>query len=285
MTRALCLLLILAASGCKSSQLLETMDEGEAFERQGREQERAERCAEAEVLYGQSVERYTVAKQLAEDLERGLFIHHIEFKLSILSSSRGRCLQVDKNPQGSWKAATEHYKEAARIAERIGALKLQRIAVADQAYCARPDKNPEGSWKRAGALYEKAIEITKAFEDDEGRAELSRLLALCLMEGKLDGELSEEARRLLERARKLGDEEAAEILARSKTRYCPACGQVVPGQATHCPACGHDQADPLLKKHKDPEKYKLRGPGTAPPQPDGGFAPGTGPQGPNGPPR
>lgn len=247
MTRALALSFLLLVAGCTThGDLLEATDLGIAHEEAARKLERKREFAPAAARFAAAETDFSEALRIAELRENHVFISFITAKLSIVSSGQGRCVQPDNDPQGSWEQAIEHYRRAADYARTVTLLRMVGDAIMNQAYCRRPDNDPQqGSWKAAGELYAEAAKVYEGFGWDEGRAPALREQALCLMEGRRT-DFTPEVRLLLERARKLGDEQAADILtlAGGKSAFCPTCGGDMAEGETFCRRCGQTPPPP-----------------------------------------
>ena len=266
MNRAvLVLLLALLGAGCSShSTMMETMDRGLVFEKEGRDLERAGEFSPAAERYAQCAADLEEALRIAEERQNAVFVSMLNAKLSIIASGQGRCAQPDNNPQGSWEQALAHHARAAQLAGGMMFLKMKGNALVDQAQCQQPDRNPQGSWAEAVELYAQAAAAYKASDADEELAVALRKQALALMEGDTAKAASPEARALLERARKLGDEDAAQMLSSSGARYCAACGGGLEEDARFCPRCGRDQLEATRPEQPKP-RSRPKGPLSKPP--------------------
>jgi len=258
-------LALLTLNGCAHSQMMERMEAGEVLEKEGRDLERSLEFAQAAEKYEQSEVDYAASRVIAVESKTQVFISHVDLKLSIVSTGQARCLQPDNNPAGSWERAIELYARAERHATDGTFLKMKANSVSAQALCLRPDKNPRGDWEQARAMYERSAKLHDGFEDEKGRGEAIRNQVFCMVQGDFDRlDDVEGARRLLERARKLGDEQAADLLVDSGAAYCSACGSGIGPDDKHCPKCGQDQREPVKKPEQEPKNVR-RSPGQGPP--------------------
>jgi hypothetical protein len=268
MSRSLMVLALLAplslAGGCANSHgsMMEAADEGVALEEQGRAQERREQFPPAAESFAQSQASLDEALAIAKVRQNHVFISFITTKLAIVSAAQARCVEPKNNPQGSWERAVELYVQSAAYADEVTMTKLKANAVLAQGRCKQPDHDPKGSWEQAGALYAKAAEICEGMEDEKGRGEALRLQALCLLQGDPAAPLTPEARALLVKARKLGDEQAADLLTASgaAATYCKACGADRKPDDKLCPECGRDQSLPA--PGESGARGEARGPGS-----------------------
>lgn len=244
----LLLLLVPLAGGCANSHgsMMEAVDAGVALEQQGRDEERREQFPSAAESFARSQADLDRAVAIAKARQNHVFVSFITTKLSIVSSAQARCLEPKNNPQGSWEQAVALYLQAAAYADQVTMTKLKANAIVDQARCRQPDHDPQGSWEKAAALYAKAAAICEGMEDEKGRGEALRLQALCLLQGDRSAPLTPESRALLTKARKLGDEQATELLtaAGAAATYCKACGADRREEDRICPQCGRDQTLP-----------------------------------------
>jgi hypothetical protein len=261
MRRLLPLLLLfglVCSTGCTST--LDIVDEALVHERRGSDAKERERWDEAAGHYAEGMVVMARAYDSAAEEGIAVWTSFCTAKLSTMAKFRAYCRRPDVNTGGDWEEARALYVDSSGYARRGGFLAMERLGLKGQAECRRPDMNPKGTWESARELYEKGAALSKQYDDDSGRAEMCRLQALCLMEGDLSKKLSPAALKLLQRSRKLGDEESAEILSDSQFSFCKACGAVLPAEDDrYCKKCGHDQTKP----GKPPKKErKLSGPGT-----------------------
>jgi hypothetical protein len=249
MRRFLLIAVLLATPGCLSAYV-ETEERGRALLKEARGYERAGQYPKANAAFAQAeLVLLDAAKILVDDERPTVLVSFINHNLSIVAAGQGRSSRPDNDPAGSWSAAIEHFKRSGDYATRSTFLKLNVLSLCERAECMRPDNNPEGSWAEASKLYETADKLTKNYDDDKGRGVTLRMRAICLMEGKTDAKWSKAARRLLEKARKLGDEDAEDLLAESEDgRYCVGCGRSMAEGTKFCASCGQDQAEPVKKK-------------------------------------
>ncbi len=263
MKRFLLLCLLVTAPGC--SAMMETIDRGLALEKEARTLERSGEFAKGGDTYAKAEIELTEGLVLAKGRKQQVFVSLMNHKLSLVSSGQGRCARPDNNPAGSWEAATQHFTRAGDYATRSAFHKLIMLSVCDRADCLRPDKNPSGSWEKAAATYAEAAAMSRKIDDDEGRGMALRQQAICLMEGKKDAKPNKVVLRMLQKARKLGDEDAADMLAllteSDHGSYCVACGNGL-GQGTKfCGKCGADQAKPKKKVEPTTENRDPNDPG------------------------
>lgn len=268
MTKAGWLLLLLPClAGCASSHgaMTDAVDAGVEHEIAARGLERKREFPAAAERYAASQVELDRAAEIARVRENQVFGSFIGTKLSIVASGQARCLEPRNNPAGSWERARELYVQAADYAEQISMHKLRANAMSDQARCTQPDHDPQGSWERAAALYADVVTMLEGLQDDAGRATALRLRALCLMKGDRSA-VTPEARLLLIRARKLGDEEASELLAAAggSLAYCRACGADLREADKFCQQCGLDRTKPV-EKDAPPETGRAPGAPGGPP--------------------
>jgi hypothetical protein len=251
MNRFLLLCLLVTAPGC--SAMMETIDRGLALEKEGRTFERASEFAKGRDAYAKAEVELAEGLVLAQGRKQQVFVSLMNHKLSLVSSGQARCVRPDNDPTGSWDAAMALFEQAGEYAMRSAFLKLKMLSVCDRADCLRPDKNPESTWEKAAATYAEAAKISKDIDDDEGRGMALRLQAICLMEGKTDAKPNKVVKRLLQKARKLGDEDAADMLLETdEGQFCVSCGSGLDAGTKFCGRCGADQAPPVKKKAEQP---------------------------------
>lgn len=247
MKRFLLLCLLVTAPGC--SAMMETIDRGLALEKEGRTFERAKEFAKAGAAYAKAEIELAEGLVLAQGRKQQVFVSLMNHKLALVSTGQGRCARPDNDPAGSWDTAMGFFDQAGVYAMRSSFLKLKMLAICDRADCLRPDKNPASTWEKAAEAYAEAAAIAKGMEDDKGRGMALRLKAICLMEGKTDAKPNKTVRRLLQKARKLGDEDAADMLLDiDEGQFCVSCGSGLEAGTKFCGRCGADQAAPVKKK-------------------------------------
>ncbi|RMG15269.1 MAG: zinc ribbon domain-containing protein [Planctomycetota bacterium] len=238
------LVLVLFVAGCQHREMLKETDQGRLLEKEARTLQRSGAYAEAARNYALAAERYERALDIATERQNEVFSSFLSTKLSIVTRGEADCVRPDRDGEGSWERAYELYGRAAEHAEAVSMLKLKGLARSGQAECRRPDLNPQGDWGEAARLYEEAAALAEDYKGAKERGEALRWEAICLSKGQTE-DLSREARRMLERARDLGDEEAARILAQAKGHYCRACGEPLEAEQRFCGRCGQDQTKPV----------------------------------------
>ena len=110
--------LLLLPVGCKT-EMMERLDEAEAFENEAVTLERREQYPAAAKSYAQSEEKLALALENAKERNVEVFVSFITAKLSSVSAGQGRCIQPNLNAKGSWKKAREHFARSGEYAVSV----------------------------------------------------------------------------------------------------------------------------------------------------------------------
>lgn len=249
--------LLLGAVGCSSHfDMQEICDEGDALEVKAYRQKRSENYSKAAGIFAEARTKYLEAHEIAVERNNGVFKGHLRLKLASIYAGEAICRRPDINTEADdWKAPSDLYREAVTWSSEGGFLRMERDMWVGIAECARPDKNEAGGdWKRAAEHYRKAVKFSREIKDDEGLGANLRAQAICLLEGPNIKSLTDETKKLLIEASRLGDTKAAELLSETGQRFCYGCSKEISGDVRFCPKCGRDQVQAPKKETPPPPR-------------------------------